>query len=207
MDISEFNPYVSNFNKQTFNISAEEVYAVGNAMMEAAKKGGRLHFCGVGKTSYVAGYAAALISSTGITSYSLDATEVAHGSAGQLGPNDVVVFISNSGETSETLKALMVTKAKSNNTPGFDIKTVSITKKNSSLGKLTDFCINAEVEDEGGPWNKAPRKSINLENSIIQLLSIYLQLESKFTKRDYLLNHSSGSIGKSLEAEAYLDAK
>lgn len=205
MELSEFKSFTDSFNHQSFNISNEDICKAGDLI---AKSGGNLHFCGVGKTSYVAGYAASLISSTGTRAYQLDATEIAHGSAGQLGPNDVIVFISNSGETSEIIRALMVAKSKSNNTKDFHIKTIAITKKDSSLGKLADFCIDAELLDgEGGPWNKAPRKSINLECSIIELLSIYLQVESKFTKKDYLLNHSAGSIGRSLEEEAYANVR
>ena len=70
----------------------------------ARQKGGRLHFSGIGKASYVAAYCASLFSSTGTPSYVLHGTEATHGSCGQLFRQDIVVLISNSGKTEELLR-------------------------------------------------------------------------------------------------------
>jgi len=68
---------------------------------DAEKKGNRIHITGIGKPSHIAGYMASLLSSTGTKTYFLDGTEAVHGSCGQLEFGDVVICISNSGETEE----------------------------------------------------------------------------------------------------------
>ena len=68
-------------------------------ILAAKAEGKRLHISGIGKPAHLAGYAASLFSSTGTPAYFLHGTEAVHGSCGQLVPGDVVIFISNSGET------------------------------------------------------------------------------------------------------------
>lgn len=70
-------------------------------ILAAKAAGKRLHISGIGKPAHLAGYAASLFSSTGTPAYFLHGTEAVHGSCGQLVPGDVVIFISNSGETAE----------------------------------------------------------------------------------------------------------
>lgn len=72
--------------------------------MAAQKRGNRVHITGIGKPGHVSEYGASLLSSTGTPTYFLHGTEAVHGSCGQLVPGDVVIAISNSGETAE-LKA------------------------------------------------------------------------------------------------------
>ncbi|HEY8461589.1 MAG TPA: PfkB family carbohydrate kinase, partial [Blastocatellia bacterium] len=73
-------------------------------------RGGRIHVTGIGKPEYVAGYVAALFSSTGAPAYFLHGTECVHGSAGQVVPGDLVIAISNSGETVEMIAAITALK-------------------------------------------------------------------------------------------------
>ena len=73
-------------------------------ILKAEKEGGRVHVTGIGKPGHVSGYAASLLSSTGTPAYELHGTEAVHGSSGQVVPGDVVIAISNSGESTE-LKA------------------------------------------------------------------------------------------------------
>ena len=68
---------------------------------DSEANGGRLHITGIGKPAHIAGYIASLISSTGTPAYFLHGTEAVHGSCGQLNKGDVVICISNSGETAE----------------------------------------------------------------------------------------------------------
>ena len=78
-----------------------EIEAAANLIVEAQKNGGRVHVSGIGKPGHISGYIASLMSSTGNPTYFLHGTEAVHGSCGQLVPGDVVIFISNSGETGE----------------------------------------------------------------------------------------------------------
>ena len=73
-------------------------------------RGGRIHVTGIGKPEYVAGYVSALLSSTGAPAYFLHGTECVHGSAGQVVPGDLVIAISNSGETVEMRAAITALK-------------------------------------------------------------------------------------------------
>ena len=93
--------------------SPEEYEAAAQLILDSQAKGGRLHVTGIGKCSHVSTYAASLFSSTGNPAYYLHGTEAVHGSCGQLAAGDVVIAISNSGETAElaellTLQALSV---------------------------------------------------------------------------------------------------
>ena len=87
--------------------SPEEYEAAAQLILDSQAKGGRLHVTGIGKCSHVSTYAASLFSSTGNPAYYLHGTEAVHGSCGQLAAGDVVIAISNSGETGE-LKATVL---------------------------------------------------------------------------------------------------
>lgn len=79
-------------------------------ILESKEKGNRLHISGIGKPAHIAGYLASLISSTGTPAYFLHGTEAVHGSCGQLVHGDVVIFISNSGETAEMRATVLAVK-------------------------------------------------------------------------------------------------
>src|SRR5262249_8137950 len=82
-------------------LTLEDFQRVADLITQAEAHGARLHVTGIGKPEYVSGYGAALFSSTGTPAYFLHGTECVHGSAGQVVPGDVVIVISNSGETRE----------------------------------------------------------------------------------------------------------
>ena len=152
----------------------------------------RVHVTGIGKPGHVSGYAASLLSSTGTPTYELHGTEAVHGSSGQVVPGDVVIAISNSGETAE-LKAT-VTTLKNNGA-----KIISVSGNgNSWLAKQGDAVLVAGVKQEGDTMNKPPRASIIVEELILQSLSILLQNEAKLTPGQYVKWHPGGSLGKSI---------
>ena len=90
------------------SIDAEALIAARELILQAEQNHNRVHVTGIGKPGHVAGYAASLLSSTGTPTYELHGTEAVHGSAGQVLSGDVVIAISNSGETTE-LKATVET--------------------------------------------------------------------------------------------------
>lgn len=185
----------------------EEVYEIiggmdDTALLKAAeiiwrsgKDGGRLHVSGIGKPAHIAGYAASLLSSTGTPAYFLHGTEAVHGSCGQLVPGDVVIFISNSGETAE-MKAT-VEAVKSN---GCRIIGVS-GNPGSWLASQSEAHLLAGVSREGGPLNRAPRLSIIAELLTLQALSVILQAERDISPAQYVRWHPGGSLGKLREGE------
>lgn len=155
----------------------------------------RVRVIGIGKPSRVSKYIASLLSSTGTPAYVLDGTEAVHGSSGQVVAGDVVIAISNSGETKE-LKATVHTLKEN------DAKIISITGNPQSwLAQQGDAVLIAAVENEGDNLNKPPRASILAEVVVLQALSILLQEEEQLTPEQYLKWHPGGAIGGSLEQD------
>ena len=99
----EFAAFADQINSDTY----EEAAAI---ILESQKNGGRLHITGIGKPGHVSAYMASLLSSTGNPCYFLHGTEAVHGSCGQLVAGDVVIAISNSGETSELKSTVLAVK-------------------------------------------------------------------------------------------------
>ena len=185
---NEFNEFVCDIDVKSLKKAAEII-------IDAKNNGNRLHITGIGKPAHIAGYAASLISSTGTPAYFLHGTEAVHGSCGQLFEGDVVICISNSGETEELKATAMAIK---NN----GCKIISVTgNPNSWLGKYGEVCLFAGVNAEGGPLNRAPRASILAETYVLQCLSVLLQEASNITPEEYVKRHPGGSLGKLREGE------
>lgn len=175
--------------------SAGTYEAAAELIAAARKNGGRLHVTGIGKPGHVAAYAASLFSSTGAPCYFLHGTEAVHGSCGQLAPGDLVIAISNSGETGE-LKATVC--AVQNN----GCKVIGVTGGTDSwLAKHSDVCLYAGVAEEGGPLDRAPRNSILAELLVLQALSVMLQVERGWDAGQYVRCHPGGALGQLRESE------
>lgn len=184
----------SELKKFADGINSEALSAAKNLILEAEANRNRIHVTGIGKPGHVAGYAASLLSSTGTPTYELHGTEAVHGSAGQVLAGDVVIAISNSGETSE-LKATVET-LKSNGA-----KIIALTgKENSWLANKGDVALIAGVEQEGDSMNKPPRASIVAEIMMLQSLSVLLQNAKNLTPQQYVKWHPGGSLGASIKA-------
>lgn len=165
--------------------------AAKQLILAAEAKGNRLHVTGIGKPGHVSGYAASLFSSTGTPTYELHGTECVHGSAGQTRPGDVVIAISNSGETNE-LKAT-VTCLK-----GVGVHIIALTgNPNSWLANEAEVALIAGVKQEGDCMNKPPRASILAEIIELQCLSILLQNEFGLDPKQYVKWHPGGALGAS----------
>lgn len=165
--------------------------AAKQLILAAEAKGNRLHVTGIGKPGHVSGYAASLFNSTGTPTYELHGTECVHGSAGQTKPGDVVIAISNSGETNE-LKAT-VTCLK-----GVGVHIIALTgNPNSWLANEAEVALIAGVKQEGDSMNKPPRASILAEIIELQCLSILLQNEFGLDPKQYVKWHPGGALGAS----------
>ena len=172
-----------------------EIEAAANLIIEAGKSGNRLHVSGIGKPGHIAGYISSLISSTGTPTYFLHGTEAVHGSCGQLTEGDVVIFISNSGETSEMKSTVLAIK---NN----GCKVIGVSGNPESwLAKESEVHLYAGVPKEGGPMNRAPRMSILAETLVLQTLSVYLQSHVDISPQDYVKRHPCGALGQLRKGE------
>lgn len=180
----------TNFERFRQGISEDELIEAAELIWAAQAKGNRVHITGIGKPSHVANYIASLMSSTGTPTYFLHGTEAVHGSCGQLVEGDVVICISNSGETTE-MKATAV--AIRNN----GCKLIGVTGNASSwLATFADAHLFAGVEEEGGPLNRAPRNSILAETLVLQALSVMLQERRNITPQEYVQRHPGGKLGE-----------
>ena len=152
--------------------------------------GGRIHVTGIGKPGHVAAYAASLLASTGNPAVFLHGTEAVHGSCGQLVAGDVVIAISNSGETAEL-------KATVNAVHANGCKVIAVTgNPDSWLAAHSECTLLAGVREEGGPLNRAPRNSVNAEMLVLQALSVLLQVEADWTPEKYVRCHPGGKLGE-----------
>lgn len=175
--------YIDGFDLASCSKAAEIILA-------SQARGGRIHVTGIGKPAHVAAYVASLMASTGNPACFLHGTEAVHGSCGQLVEGDVVIAISNSGETAE-LKATV--NAIHNN----GCKVIAVTgNPDSWLAVHSECTIVAGVSEEGGPLGRAPRNSVNAEMLALQALSVLLQVEKDWDKEHYLRCHPGGKLGE-----------
>lgn len=193
------NNYFNTVSEETASfissVDVDAYKAAAQLIWDSQEKGGRIHITGIGKPSHVANYIASLWSSTGTPTYFLHGTEAVHGSCGQLMSGDVVICISNSGETAEMKSTAMAIK---NN----GCKIISVTGNSDSwLAKYGDAHIFAGVKNEGGPLNRAPRASILIETMALQVLSLVLQEKRNITPQEYVLRHPGGALGQLRENE------
>lgn len=164
--------------------------AAAELILAAESAGGRVHVTGVGKPEHVARYAASLLSSTGTPASFLHATEVTHGSVGQIRPGDVVIAISNSGATEELVRAVDALRQ-------FGARVIAVTGNlDSKLALASEVALAASVTREGDTLGFAPRASILAETLVLAALSVQLQEAKGLTREDYARRHPAGELGK-----------
>ena len=156
----------------------------------AETRGGRVHVTGVGKPEHVARYAASVFCSVGTMATFLHATETLHGSLGQIDPRDVVIAISNSGNTDELCAAALAIKE-------HGAQIIAVTGNElSELGRLADVVLHAPVENEGGVLGLAPRISVLGQVFVVAALSVALEAARGLTLEEYSRRHRAGTLGE-----------
>ena len=153
---------------------------------------GKVILSGVGKNSFVCKKASATFSSVGIPSFFVDPTGVSHGDAGQIDRKDILIIISNSGNTSELTNLLKYANR-------FRIKIIGIASNpNSMLLKASDVKIVYPKLKESDPNNIVPTTSTSFVMMICDCLATTVMEKRKFTKENFFLYHKGGNIGASL---------
>jgi sugar/nucleoside kinase (ribokinase family)/D-arabinose 5-phosphate isomerase GutQ len=171
------------------DIDLNQIRAAVDMIRTAEARGGRVHLTGVGKPEHVARYAASLLCSVGTQATFLHATETLHGSLGQVDPKDVVIAISNSGNTRELCEATIAIKE-------HGAQLIAVTgNRASDLSHLADLVINAPVEQEGGVLGLAPRISVLAEVCVLAALSVALEAARGLTLEQYGRWHRAGTLG------------
>lgn len=147
---------------------------------------------GVGKSAIIANKIADTMTSTGTVSVFVHSSDALHGSLGIIGNGDVVIALSNSGETEELLAILPSLKQR-------NVKIISIVGNlNSTLARQSDVVLDASVDQEACPLNLAPTTSTTVALSIGDALAMTLSNLKGWTEEDFAANHPAGRLGKRL---------
>lgn len=154
------------------------------------KSRGRVIVTGMGKSGHIGRKIAATLSSTGTPAYFLHPAESTHGDSGIITREDVVIALSNSGETLELLNLLPLIKR-------FEVPLIAfVGNTESTLAKRADIVFDVSVEKEACPLGKAPTASTTAALAMGDALAICLLKQRGFSAEDFLLFHPSGSLGK-----------
>jgi arabinose-5-phosphate isomerase len=151
---------------------------------------GSVVITGLGKSGLVGAKIAATLSSTGTPSFFLHSADALHGDSGALSPEDVLIAISNSGETAEVIALTAMAKRWQN-------KVIAITENsNSSLAKNADVVINIACDREADPLNLAPTTSTTLTMAAGDALAAALMAHRGFTAANFGQFHPGGTLGQ-----------
>ncbi|ECC2744861.1 KpsF/GutQ family sugar-phosphate isomerase [Campylobacter jejuni] len=150
---------------------------------------GRCIVSGMGKSGHIGAKIAATLASTGTPSFFIHPGEALHGDLGMLTSEDVLIAISNSGETEEILKIIPAIKKR-------EIPLIVMCgKKNSTLVKQSDIFLNIAVEKEACPLQLAPMSSTTATLVMGDALAAALMKVRNFKPDDFALFHPGGSLG------------
>ena len=153
---------------------------------------GHLVVCGMGKSGLVGRKIAATLSSTGTPALFLHPAEAIHGDLGMVRQNDVMILISNSGETEEVVKLLPALKR-------LNVKIISlIGRLDSALGRAANVILDASVDKEACPLNLAPTTSSMAALVIGDALAVTLMEQRAFQPEDFAARHPGGKLGQKL---------
>lgn len=153
---------------------------------------GKVVVMGMGKSGHIGNKIAATLASTGTSAFFVHPGEAAHGDLGMIEPGDIVIAISNSGESSEILSLFAVLKRQ-------NIRIISMTgKPQSTMAKLSDLHLQISVPEEACPLGLAPTSSTTATLVMGDALAVSLLQARGFTAEDFALSHPGGALGRRL---------
>lgn len=153
---------------------------------------GRVIVSGMGKSGLVGKKIASTLASTGTPAFSLHPAEASHGDLGMVTAEDVMVAISNSGETEEVVGLIPHLKR-------FSVRLIAMTgNKRSTLARASDAVLDVSVKDEACPWGVVPTASTTAALAMGDALAVALLTKRGFKEEDFAAFHPKGSIGKKL---------
>jgi arabinose-5-phosphate isomerase len=153
---------------------------------------GLILFSGVGKSGIIAEKIAMTLTSTGTKALFLPPSNILHGDIGIVGPQDLFILISKSGETEELLNLIPFIRRRSARIVGI------VSSEKSRLVKESDLHICLPLEKELCPFDMAPTTSTEIQLIFGDVLAVGLMQAKKFSLDDYAKTHPSGSIGKKM---------
>lgn len=153
---------------------------------------GRVVVSGMGKSGHIGGKIASTFASTGTPAFFMHPAEASHGDLGMIIAGDIVIALSNSGESDEILAIVPPLKR-------LGAKIIAITgKESSSLAKAADIHLSASVSKEACPLGLAPTSSTTVALALGDALALCVLDQRDFTAEDFARSHPGGSLGRRL---------
>ncbi|WP_150466444.1 SIS domain-containing protein [Francisella sp. SYW-9] len=187
--------------KKTFEMEIEALQNLKDSISENFKKAcdiilannkGRVVVTGMGKSGHIGKKMAATLASTGTPAFFVHPGEAGHGDFGMITSNDVLIAISNSGNSSEIMGLMPMIKH-------LNIPVISITSNPESLmAKNSDVYLDLGVDKEACPLNLAPTSSTTATLVLGDALAIALLKAKNFSAEDFAFSHPSGALGRKL---------
>ncbi len=193
-------PHALELARRVLRIEAEAVSAlierIDDSFLAALDlilgRNGRVIVSGMGKSGHVARKIAATLASTGTPAYFVHPAEASHGDLGMITREDVLIALSNSGESDELLSIVPSVKRQG-------AKLIAITgKPDSSLAREADVHLDARVKEEACPLNLAPTASTTAALALGDALAVALLDARGFGADDFARSHPGGSLGRRL---------
>lgn len=192
--------HIEALGQQVVDIEVAGLLALKQRMGDAFKSAieammvckGHVVVIGMGKSGHIGNKISATLASTGTPAFFVHPGEASHGDLGMITTGDLVLAISNSGETEEVLTILPLIKR-------MGVKLISMTgKPQSSLAKNSDVHLDISVTEEACPLGLAPTASTTATLVMGDALAVTLLELRGFTKEDFAMSHPAGSLGKRL---------
>jgi arabinose-5-phosphate isomerase len=163
-----------------------------DAVTMIAQSKGRVIVTGVGKSGLIGRKIAATLTSTGTPAIFLHPMDSLHGDLGIVGPNDIAILLSKSGESDELLGLL-------EHLQGLGVRTIGITgEMSSALARLCDILLDAWVREEACPHDLAPTTSTTVALALGDALAVALLEHKGFRREDFARLHPGGALGRRL---------
>ena len=153
---------------------------------------GKIIVMGLGKSGYIADKIAATFASTGTPAFFIHPSEAIHGDLGMIDKEDIVLILSNSGETEEIVSLIPIIK-------NMGITIIALTgNEESKLSNEASINLNVKVKEEACPMNLAPTASTTAALAMGDAIAVALLEKKGFTKEDFAKSHPGGLLGKRL---------
>ncbi len=185
---------------RTFDIEARALHSLAARQGEGFVRAvelmlhctGRTVVMGMGKSGHVGRKIAATLASTGTPAFFVHPAEASHGDLGMVTPGDVILAISNSGESNELAAILPAVRR-------LGVSVVAMTgKADSTLGRHADIVLDSAVDQEACPMNLAPTASTTAQMALGDALAVALLDARGFVEEDFARSHPGGSLGRKL---------
>lgn len=191
---------ILNLAKNVFDIESESILNLKNQLTEDFEKAiqailsskGRLVVTGMGKSGHIGVKISATLASTGTPSFFMHPAEAIHGDLGMLTSDDILLAISNSGESEEVVRIIPIVKQRG-------IILIGMAGNiDSTLAKNSDYFLNISIEREACPLELAPTSSTTATLAMGDALAVVLMKERDFKPEDFATFHPGGSLGRKL---------